>query len=187
MVQLEKWVNEAILAKVNEATAMVVSTIGENNFPESRVVLLKNIDATGLTFFTNYKSAKGKAIENNEKTGLLLFWPELERQVRIKGKAKKTTPKISDDYFYSRPRESQISAAVSEQSKKVDSRELLENAFCDFSEKYKYKKILRPENWGGYVVIPEYFEFWQGRSNRLHDRIVFQKTNNKWIIERLAP
>lgn len=187
IIQLEKWLAEAISARVNEATAMVLSTIDENRFPESRVVLLKNLDKTGLTFFTNYNSCKSKAIDLNNRVSLLFFWPELERQVRIKGKAQKTSGKFSDEYFYSRPRESQISAVVSEQSKPIESRAYLENEIQKFIKKYEGKKISRPGHWGGYFVQAEYFEFWQGRPNRLHDRIVFKKVDNNWNIERLSP
>ena len=185
--QFDTWMKEALLAKVNEATAMSVSTIAEDRFPETRIVLLKDYNESGFTFFTNYNSNKGKAITHNPAVALHFFWPELERQIRISGKAEKTPEEVSDKYFSSRPVLSQIAALVSNQSNKIKSREMLQNLFDLEKEKWKDKKIKRPENWGGYLVKPFKYEFWQGRESRLHDRILFEKKGDSWIISRLAP
>lgn len=187
LLQLQLWLDEAIQAKVSEPTAMVVSTFGENNFPESRIVLLKDIDEKGLVFFTNYQSNKGKSIAKNAQISLLLFWPELERQIRINGFAEKSSDEISDNYFASRPYESQIGALASQQSKKIESRKMLEDKFNTELESHKNKPVLRPQNWGGYLVTPVYFEFWQGRPVRLHDRIIFEKDGKNWDVYRLQP
>lgn len=185
--QFELWLNEALNAKVNEPTSMSVTTFGMDGFPDSRIVLLKDFDKTGFTFFTNYDSNKGKSIVTNSAVGLHFFWPELERQIRISGFAEKTTKNVSDKYFYSRPISSQIAAVVSSQSSKIESRELLQNLFEMEKEKLAKTKIQRPKNWGGFLVKPVKFEFWQGRENRLHDRILFEKENNNWNVSRLAP
>lgn len=187
LLQAQLWLSEAIHAKISEPTAMVVSTLGDNNFPESRIVLLKDINEKGLVFFTNYQSNKGKSIEKNMQISLLFFWPELERQIRINGFAEKTSGEISDKYFASRPFESQIGALASEQSKIIESRKMLENKFITELERHKNKTVLRPQNWGGFLVTPVYFEFWQGRPVRLHDRIVFVKNEKNWDIYRLQP
>jgi len=185
--QFEQWLNDALNAKLNEPTAMSVATVGTDGFPNSRIVLLKDFGENGFTFFTNYNSNKGKSLAKNPAVGLHFFWPELERQIRISGFAEKTTQNISDNYFYSRPVLSQIAAVVSNQSSKIESRELLKNLFETEKEKSANTKIKRPENWGGFIVKPVKFEFWQGRESRLHDRILFEKENNNWIISRLAP
>jgi pyridoxamine 5'-phosphate oxidase len=179
--------NEALNAKVNEPTAMSVASLGTDGFPESRIVLLKNFDDNGFTFFTNYTSNKGISISKNPAVGIHFFWPELERQIRILGFAEKTSVGISDMYFYSRPVLSQIAAIASTQSSKIPSREFLNNQFEIIQEKASDQTIKRPENWGGYLVKPVKFEFWQGRESRLHDRILFEKENNDWLISRLAP
>jgi pyridoxamine 5'-phosphate oxidase len=185
--QFEQWLNDALNARVNEPTAMSVATFGPYGFPDSRIVLLKDFGESGLTFFTNYASNKGKSISKNRAVGLHFFWPELERQIRISGFAEKTTNEISDRYFYSRPVLSQIAAVVSNQSSKIPSREFLQNQFETVKEKSTNETIKRPENWGGFLVIPVKFEFWQGRESRLHDRILYEKENDMWMISRLAP
>ena len=185
--QFEIWMNEALKARVNEPTAMSVATLGIDGFPDSRIVLLKDFDENGFTFFTNYTSNKGKSIAKNPVVGLHFFWPELERQIRISGFAEKTSDSISDKYFYSRPVLSQIAAIVSTQSSKIASREYLDYQFKTFKETYNSENIKRPENWGGYLVKPVKFEFWQGRESRLHDRILYEKDNGNWLISRLAP
>ena len=162
---------------------MSVSAIAEDGFPHSRIVLLKDFGDDGLTFFTNYNSLKGRSIAGNPAVSLLFFWPELERQIRIAGFAEKTSPEVSDRYFYSRPLNSQVAASVSEQSTKINSRKMLEDLF----ETKKNDSVSRPENWGGYIVKPVRFEFWQGRESRLHDRILFEKKGETWQITRLAP
>lgn len=183
--QFKLWLNDALNAKVNEPTAMSVATIGTNGFPDSRIVLLKDFDENGFTFFTNYNSNKGNSITKNPAVGLHFFWPELERQIRISGFAEKTSGEVSDQYFHSRPVLSQIAAVVSNQSSKVSSREKIQNLFD--IEKEKSETIIRPENWGGYIITPVKFEFWQGRESRLHDRILFEKLEADWVISRLAP
>jgi pyridoxamine 5'-phosphate oxidase len=185
--QFEHWMNDALNARIHEPTAMSVSTLGTDGFPDSRIVLLKDFSENGFTFFTNYNSKKGKSIAENPAVGLHFFWPVLERQIRISGFAEKSSDEVSDQYFYSRPVLSQIAAVVSNQSSKIDSRETLQNQFEKEKEKSSNATIKRPENWGGFLVKPVKFEFWQGRENRLHDRILFEKDNENWIISRLAP
>lgn len=187
LTQFEHWLNDALNAKVNEPTAMSVATFGTDGFPDSRIVLLKDFNEKGFTFFTNYMSNKGKSITKNPAVGLHFFWPELERQIRISGFAEKTTNEISDSYFYSRPVLSQIAALVSNQSSKIPSREFLNDQFAVFKEKSKNESIKRPVNWGGFLVTPVKFEFWQGRESRLHDRILYEKDNDNWVVSRLAP
>ncbi len=185
--QFEIWLNEAVAQKVNEATAMSAITIGTDGFPQSRTVLLKDCNENGFTFFTNYSSEKGKAIETNPKIGLHFFWPELERQIRISGFAKRTSSKVSDIYFYSRPIMSQIAASISNQSEEIASREYLKNRFLDLQNKLNKDVPERPRLWGGYIVEPVKIEFWQGRENRLHDRILYEKQVEDWITKRLSP
>jgi pyridoxamine 5'-phosphate oxidase len=184
--QFETWLNEAVKSKVPEPTAMSLSTINADGFPQSRIVLLKFLDENGFVFFTNYKSQKGTALENNRATTLLFFWPELERQVRVEGFAEKTSHDFSEKYFYSRPPESRIGAWTSEQSREIPNRKFLEERFESFKEKFGYAPPL-PDFWGGYRVAPVNIEFWQGRENRLHDRILYEKENENWSIKRLAP
>jgi pyridoxamine 5'-phosphate oxidase len=181
--QFEKWMKEALEAKVNEPTAMGLSAVAGDGFPHTRIVLLKDFGEEGFTFFTNYNSLKGQSIAKNPAVSLLFFWPELERQIRIAGLAEKTGPEVSDRYFYSRPLNSQVAAAVSEQSSEIHSREKLDQLF----EARKHESVTRPENWGGFLVKPVRFEFWQGRESRLHDRILFEKKGDNWQISRLAP
>lgn len=187
LLQFKIWINEAIVAKVNEPTAMSVVTIGLDGFPQSRIVLLKDYNENGFTFFTDYASEKGRAIQKNPLIGIHFFWPELERQIRISGVAIKTSEKISDNYFQSRPVTSQIAAIVSNQSNEISSRKYLENHFLEMQNRLFEKKPKRPKLWGGYLVKPEKFEFWQGRENRLHDRILYEKTDGRWDFKRLAP
>ena len=183
----EKWMEEAIEGKVNEPTAMMLSTVSEDHKPSSRVVLLKLITREGFHFFTNYNSRKGKEIEANSQVALLFFWPELEREIRIEGTASFSPAEISDQYFSERPYESQISAIVSPQSQPVESREVLEKLWRAKNEKEAGAKLERPTEWGGYFVRPFRIEFWQGRPNRLHDRILFELQEEKWFVSRLAP
>lgn len=173
---------------VVEANAMTVSTIGLDGFPKNRVVLLKKYTWEGFIFYTNYNSEKGKAIEENNNVCLSFFWAGLEQQIIIKGKAEKLAENLSDGYFDSRPDGSKLGAWASNQSEVVTSREFLQNQLHNFEEKFKDKVIERPSHWGGYMVKPTSIEFWQGRPNRMHDRIRY--TLNKefsWKIERLAP
>ena len=184
--QFEIWLDEAVKSEIQEPTAMSVSTINENGFPQSRIVLLKFLDEYGFVFFTNYKSQKGTALEKSNATTLLFFWPELERQVRVEGFAEKTSKELSEKYFHSRPLESRIGAWASDQSREIPNRKYLEERFESFKNKFGYAPPL-PEFWGGYRVAPVNIEFWQGRENRLHDRILYEKENENWSIKRLAP
>jgi pyridoxamine 5'-phosphate oxidase len=185
--QLEKWVQEAIDSQVQEPTAMVLSTVSDDKKPSSRVLLLKGINENGLVFFTNYHSRKGKQLEVNPFGAINFFWPELERQVRIEGKLEKVSTHESDEYFASRPRGSQVGATVSPQSEVIPNRKFLEDKAEDATKLWEGKNIPRPIYWGGYVLIPSYFEFWQGRPSRLHDRIIYELETGKWKINRLAP
>lgn len=174
---------------LDEANAMTVSTIGEDGFPKSRVVLLKSYDENGFVFYTNYESEKGKALLNNPHTCLSFFWPNTERQVIIKGKAEKVSEDVSNNYFASRPKGSQLGALVSNQSSVIKNRKVLEDELEALEKRYANEEVPRPENWGGFLVRPESIEFWQGRPNRLHDRFKFTKSDSEydWKIERLAP
>jgi pyridoxamine 5'-phosphate oxidase len=187
LIQLENWVNEAIDASLYEPTAMTLSTVSELGKPSSRVVLLKGIVNNGLVFFTNYSSRKGKELSQNNLGAINFFWPELERQVRIEGRIEKISEKESDEYFQSRPRGSQLGAIASQQSEIIEDRESLEKRIEELTLQYEGKTILKPAHWGGYKLIPDYLEFWQGRQSRLHDRIIYIQENSNWIIKRLAP
>ena len=173
---------------VDESNAMTLSTIGTDGFPKSRVVLLKKFTWEGFIFYTNYSSEKGKAIASNKNVCLSFFWPSLEQQIIIKGKAEKIAENLSDGYFESRPDGSKLGAWASNQSSVVSSREELDQNLKSFENKYKNQEIPRPNHWGGFIVKPESIEFWQGRPNRMHDRIRYtlQKDFN-WKMERLAP
>mgnify|MGYP001806293388 FL=1 len=185
--QFKIWVEEAHQSKVHEWNAMNLSTVRADGRPNSRIVLLKDVD-TGLVFFTNYNSAKGKELENNPFAAITFFWPVLERQVRFMGKVSKITSEESDEYFFSRPFASQIGAWASPQSEVIPDRTFLEEKEAKLLSEINEKTIVRPEHWGGYRLVPEEVEFWQGRSSRLHDRIHYQKEGEaSWKIERLAP
>jgi pyridoxamine 5'-phosphate oxidase len=184
--QTSKWLEEALHHKITEPTAMNLATVSVSGRPSSRIVLLKEINADGFVFFTNYESKKGEELAKNPFAAISLFWKELERQVRIEGKVQKITAAESDLYYNSRPLGSRIGAIVSPQSKQISDRSVLE-AKAKAMENLPENEIKRPENWGGYILIPDYMEFWQGRTNRLHDRLAFTLENNKWIINRLAP
>ncbi len=185
--QFEKWFNEALDAKILEPNAMHIATIS-NGKPHGRIVLLKGFDEQGFTFFTNYESNKGKEIEENTYISLTFFWGDLERQVRIEGIIEKVSSQESDEYYQTRPRGSQIGAWVSNQSRVIDGRKPLEDSLLAFEKRFENTEYIpRPAHWGGYRVIPNSIEFWQGRPNRLHDRILYSKVNNDWKIERLSP
>lgn len=171
-----------------EPNAMTVSTIGLDGFPKNRVVLLKKYNEEGFIFYTNYESEKGRAIEQNPNICVSFFWPVMERQIIIKGKAEKIADNLSDGYFESRPEGSKLGAIVSDQSRVIPSREFLEEKLKKLEKQSEGKEIERPENWGGYIVKPISMEFWQGRPNRLHDRIRYKLQKDfDWKIERLAP
>ena len=172
----------------DETNAMTVSTIGLDGYPKNRVVLLKKFTYEGFIFYTNYQSEKGKAIANNPNVCLSFFWHGAERQIIIKGKAEKIATNLSDGYFESRPKGSQLGALASNQSEVVESRDVLENKLKALEFAYKDKEVERPEFWGGYIVKPISIEFWQGRPNRLHDRILYTlEENYDWVKKRLSP
>ena len=185
----ENWFKEAEnLDSIEEPNAMSLSTIGKSGFPKTRVVLLKGFSEEGFIFFTNYESEKGQSILRNPKVGISFFWPSLERQIIINGYAEKLSSEKSDTYFNSRPRGSQLGALVSPQSSVIPNRKFLEDRLVVLTDKFKNIPIPRPDHWGGILVKPFQIEFWQGRPNRLHDRISCRLINNKsWKINRLAP
>ncbi|GAB3531817.1 pyridoxamine 5'-phosphate oxidase [Pontibacter brevis] len=186
--QFQVWLEEAIQSKVEEPTAMVLSTVSAAGRPSARVVLLKDVSAEGLTFFTNYDSRKGQELKERPFAAVTFFWPALERQVRIEGKVVKVAPETSDAYFHSRPKGSQIGAWASPQSKEIESREVIEKEDKKYTEQYAAADLIpRPPHWGGYQLQPDRLEFWQGRPNRLHDRIVYERQEEIWQIKRLAP
>tara|TARA_Y100001968_G_C19385374_1_gene732558 strand:+ start:582 stop:1238 length:657 start_codon:yes stop_codon:yes gene_type:complete len=185
--QFQKWLEEAIISELLEPNAMVLGT-SINDIPSTRTVLLKSFNQEGFIFFTNYNSRKGKEISTQNNVSLLFPWYLLERQVIILGKTVKISREDSENYFKSRPIQSQIGAWASEQSKVISSRNLLEENSVRIEKEYKNKQIPLPKYWGGYRVIPYEFEFWQGRENRLHDRFIYRKLNKEhWKIERLSP
>lgn len=183
------WFKEAENTReISEANAMSVSSVDEDGCPRTRIVLLKSYDEDGFVFYTNYDSQKGKALIEKGKAGLHFFWPSLERQISIKARIEKVSDKNSNDYFHSRPRGSQLGAVVSPQSTKIPNREYLQNNLEILVNEFEGKEIPRPKNWGGFRAIPYEIEFWQGRPNRLHDRIVYRKINaENWETFRLAP
>ena len=185
----KKWFDEASNhSEIEEANAMSLATLGIDDFPKSRVVLLKAFTDKGFVFYTNYQSEKGLAIAHHPKVGLSFFWPPLERQVIIKGLIQKTPSDLSDEYFNSRPKGSQLGAIVSDQSNVISDRTIIEAKLNALEIQYKNEEIPRPDNWGGYLVIPKSIEFWQGRPNRLHDRIrCHLRQTGLWVLERLAP
>jgi pyridoxamine 5'-phosphate oxidase len=188
-VHFSAWWQQATQAAIDEVNAMTLSTIAANGYPESRIVLLKGYDEKGFVFFTNYESAKGVQLKVQPQCSLLFFWKELERQIRIIGKASPIAAKESDTYYQSRPVGSQIGAWASPQSQVVDSKEWLEENFAQMEKKYQGQSpIPRPPHWGGFRIEPIRFEFWQGRPSRMHDRICYTREQElNWKIERLAP
>jgi len=188
MQQFRKWFHEVEdFGGVDEANAMTISSISEDGFPKGRVVLLKKYDEYGFYFYTNYDSEKGKGIAKNNKVSLSFFWPNMERQVIVKGFAEKASETESENYFHSRPKGSQLGAVVSPQSSVITSRDVLEENLAKLEAEYEDKDVSKPDNWGGYLVKPISIEFWQGRANRLHDRIRYTLEEYDWVVERLAP
>jgi pyridoxamine 5'-phosphate oxidase len=187
-LQFEQWMKDAIDAKVNEVPACNLATVDKNNKPSARIIYLREFSTNEFYFYTNYDSRKGIQISENPNVCLTFFWPELERQIRIEGViTKKAEAEKSDVYFNARPQDSKIGAWSSPQSRVLNNREEL-NTFIEGNKtKFNNQKIPRPEFWGGYVIKANYYEFWQGRKNRLHDRIAFTLENGNWKIERLAP
>ena len=185
--QFEIWFKKAKKENIIEPNAMILSTISKNNLLNSRTVLLKNITDKGFVFFTNYESRKANDIMHNNNVSVVFLWKKIERQVIIKGTAVKTTKRDSKKYFDSRPEKSKIAAWASKQSKELHNSNDLINRFKDFENKFKNKLIPYPNFWGGYIIHPNSIEFWQGRSSRMHDRILYKKEKNKWNINRLYP
>ncbi len=184
--QFTIWWNEAIVSNIDEVNAMTLATVSKDLKPTARIVLLKDYNNAGFTFFTNYNSQKGEDLLQNPNATICFFWKELQRQIRIEGIVEKVSNEISDQYFNSRPAGSKLGAWASPQSKVIESRDILVENEAKFKEQFG-NQIQRPSHWGGYRLIPNYFEFWQGRSNRLHDRICYKLENDSWKIERLAP
>mgnify|MGYP002700310400 FL=1 len=185
----QKWfLNADASNTIEETNAVSLSTIGKDGYPKSRIVLLKKYTEEGFIFYTNYNSEKGKAIQENNQVCLSFFWQALEQQIIIKGKAEKLPENLSDGYFESRPTGSKLGAWASNQSTVVESRDILEKNLQKFEEKFEGKEITRPPHWGGFMVKPISIEFWQGRPNRMHDRILYRlKEDFSWKIERLEP
>ena len=185
--QFDQWLKEAIASEVPEPNAMHVSTLGENGMPNGRIVLLKNV-GKGFSFYTNYNSSKAESLDKHPQACITFFWAELERQIRIEGITQKVDSATAEIYFKNRPRASQIGAWVSEQSARIESRDILELTFKELEAKYEGQEIPKPPHWGGFELIPSYFEFWQGRTSRLHDRVIYElEGENSWKIGRLAP
>lgn len=184
--QFKNWFDEVLKSDIIEPNAMTIATATKSGIPSVRVVLLKEFDQTGFTFFTNYNSRKGRELEENPFAALLFWWGIFERQVRIEGKVEKISKEESEAYFNIRPLKSRFGALASNQSEVIESRALLEERFHDLEKKWG-ENPPKPENWGGYKLIPNRFEFWQGRRDRLHDRICYEKVNDVWRIFRLSP
>lgn len=185
--QFSQWWKEALQSEIDEVNAMTLATVDQRNRPTARIVLLKDFNSFGFVFYTNYESDKGVQIESNPYASLVFFWKELERQVRIEGKCERVASSESDAYFKSRPTGSQIGAAASPQSNIISDRSILTDKVEALKNQYPNGDIPRPSHWGGYRLIPETIEFWQGRSSRLHDRIKYIKEGATWKIVRLAP
>ncbi|MFZ2324302.1 MAG: pyridoxamine 5'-phosphate oxidase [Ignavibacteriaceae bacterium] len=184
--QFQNWFDLVLSKEVIEPNAMVLATATKDGIPSARTVLLKGFDESGFTFFTNYESRKGKELSENPFASIVFLWLQLERQVRIEGNVEKISRKESEEYFTQRPLKSRISTLTSNQSEIVNDREFLESKFAELEKKFGENPPM-PENWGGYKLIPSKFEFWQGRENRLHDRICYEKDGNTWKIYRLSP
>ena len=187
--QWHAWYIEAVEAELAEPNAMAVSTIDAEGMPDSRIVLVRGLDDDGLTFFGNYNSAKGQQIDANPVASAVFPWIGLHRQVRVRGSIEMLPRHESDAYFASRPRDSQLGAWASPQSEVIEGRDILNQRHAEFAEKFAGVEVLRPPHWGGWLLVPEVFEFWQGRPNRLHDRFRYRRDDvtQDWVIERLAP
>ena len=185
--QFSNWWNEAVESQIEEVNAMTLATCNLQGMPSARIVLLKGFSPEGFTFFTNYQSHKGKELLENPNAALVFFWKELERQIRIEGTVEKVSEEISEEYFMTRPKASQIGAWSSPQSHVIESRKIIEENVEKFAVQFEKEPMTKPPSWGGYIVKPERVEFWQGRRSRLHDRILYSNKNGVWTIERLAP
>jgi pyridoxamine 5'-phosphate oxidase len=187
LAQLERWLAEAIAAGVLEANAVTLATASPDGAPNARIVLLKGIDTRGLTFFTNYDSAKGSELAANPRACAVVFWRELERQARITGDVERLTRDESEAYFHSRPRGSQLGAWASHQSAVVSGREALDAKLAELTARFAEGPVPLPDYWGGYRLVPTAVELWQGRPNRMHDRLRYRQDGARWVIERLSP
>lgn len=185
--QSKEWLATAITAKIDDPTAMVLATVDKASQPDVRIVLLKEIKENGFVFYTNYDSTKGKQIDGQAKVALNFYWSILARQIRIHGYTEKLSAQEADLYFSARPYLSQLSACASHQSQVISDQNFLAQEIERLKQKYPEGKVPRPKNWGGYIVLPERVEFWQGKDNRLHDRFVYLRAGDSWIIKRLAP
>jgi pyridoxamine 5'-phosphate oxidase len=181
VLEIKHWLEEALLKNLQDANAMVLSTVDINNCPSSRIVLARAIDSEGITFYTNYNSGKAKDIDNNRNVSANFYWKELDRQIKVKGLVKKVSNKVSDDYFASRPRESQIGAWASDQSQKVNNYDQILDQFKNEKARFEGKEIHRPPHWGGYIIEPFQIQFWKGKPSRLHENICFERNDSgKW-------
>lgn len=185
--QFKHWFADHLQTDSKTQNTMVLSTVDEHHHPDSRIVLLKELDKGEFIFYTQYNGVKGLQMEKNPFVALNFYWPHPMRQVRVRGEVYKLSTKLSDEYFYSRPLESQLSSIASFQSKCLSGREELEVAYQQVCQEYADKPVVRPQNWGGYAVVPSQIEFWQGRDNRLHDRIQYLRQANTWCRTRLSP
>ena len=187
--QFATWFSTAVNSALPDANAISLATATPDGRPSVRVVLLKSFDQRGFVFFTNYQSSKGRELEANPEAAFVVYWVQLERQIRVAGRVEKTSREESEAYFHSRPRGSQLGAWVSRQSEVIDSRRILDGRLAEMTERYSGHEIGLPPHWGGYRIVPAAIEFWQGRANRLHDRFCYtrQKDGSRWTIERLAP
>jgi len=186
--QFSAWFDEAMESDVTDANAMTLATADSSGQPSSRIVLLKGFDSEGFRFYTNYESRKGHDLKENPKASLNFFWPALERQICIRGSVKKLSREESEAYFKTRPRDSQLGAWASSQSSEVRDRQELENKLSEVSSRFEQEEVPIPDFWGGYILRPDYIEFWQGRPGRLHDRILYtRESGGDWKIKRLSP
>jgi pyridoxamine 5'-phosphate oxidase len=185
--QFRVWFNDAVKTKIKDSHAMVLATAGKDGRPSARMVLLKNFDASGFTFYTNYESRKGRNLKENPYATLLFPWNTMERQVRIEGYVQKVSESESNTYFSERPAGSQIGAWASDQSREIPSRKYLNDMEQKYAQQFSNQPVSRPPHWGGYRLVPDRFEFWQGRENRLHDRFEYYLEKEEWKIRRLAP
>jgi pyridoxamine 5'-phosphate oxidase len=187
VAQLRAWLEDASRTGVKEPNAMFLATVDAGSRPSSRVVLLRGLDTSGLRFFTSYTSAKARDMEGNPNVAVAFYWEPLHRQVRVEGMVMQLPEDESDEYFASRPRGHRLSAWASEQSEPIEKRETLDERITHFDERFEDEEVPRPHSWGGYLIVPHRFEFWQGRNNRMHDRLVYERDGRAWKIVRLQP
>jgi len=185
--QFESWFNEAVISEAGSSNAMTLCTVSKDGMPSARILLLRDFCEKGFTFYTNYASQKARELHGNSRACLLFFWPKLERQVRINGSVHKQSEAGSNEYFAIRPRPSKLGAWASPQSQEVSGRKELDELHAEYEIKFKEKDIPRPPHWGGYILKPVYFEYWQGRPGRFHDRLTYRLKENNWMIKRIAP